>query len=242
MPSVTQERITKLDRKIHILRGLISSRSHLSLQVPDVQDMLGSILLDITDQHMIFDDVVSPQSISPIKVGTEFTVHTKLKGVPVSFDSQILHVARHKGGSLHVCNIPDLVIYSQKRDGYRISLLTLDDHLRFEISGTPHEARVHDLSDSGARILTAPDIALSVGQTLSTCQLNVGNLSLPLGCEIRHIREDHRRGKLAVGVHFLDLDLKERRKLRNFLFSLEREKLREDQNDDPVDQQTTLNA
>lgn len=245
MSSVSQERITQDTRKAHILRGLINARSHLSLEVDEVDDMLGSLLLDITNDHMILDDVVSPSPRSSIKIGNEFTAHTKLKGVPVSFKSQILHIAKHKRGSLHVCAIPDLIIYSQKREGFRIPLYSLDDHLRFKLAGQHHKARVHDLSDSGARVFADPELDLTVGNTLKDCELSVGDLALPVRCEIRHIRDDHRRGKQAVGVHFLDLELKERRVLRNFLFSLERERLREEQDDgdsNTSDEETTLKA
>ncbi|XOV88270.1 MAG: flagellar brake protein [Pseudomonadota bacterium] len=229
MASTNSEEIVVEETRINqIIRGLASSRTALTLALNDSDQWLNSIVLDVTADRMILDDVVHRGTDAEVQAGSVFSARSRVKGIPVSFSSRVMRIGANRAGKFLECSLPEYLRYAQKRTSYRLSLpSSLRPQLFFRVGEEELEATVRDISEGGAKVLLKGEHPLALGEETSECELLLDESSvLTTNARICHLRTDARRQISEIGLQFMTLQPQERRLLRDWIFKFERQRLR----------------
>jgi c-di-GMP-binding flagellar brake protein YcgR len=220
--------VTNENRKVQILKGLASARSLLTLALPESKRTMSTTLLDLTENNIILDELVHSGREKPMSVGSRFTAFSKVKGIPVNFRSEVQHIAPHRDGMFYVCSMPDVLKYDQKRSSYRLPVYGVPKpEVTLNYPGMTIVGNIADISDGGAKLLLAPDVEIEVGDELFDCEINLLDTTITSQVKICHVHVDRSRNLLDVGIEFTSLKPRNRHELRDWIFALERKRLRE---------------
>ncbi len=114
--------VTNTARKLHLLNALVENRSLLTIILADIKEPVTSAILEVERDKIILDELI-PHSINlAFNPETRFSVITKLRGIPLKFQSNVSSVGLGRDGiTFYACSLPDRVNYHQKRRDYRLS-------------------------------------------------------------------------------------------------------------------------
>ncbi len=226
--SDTGEIVVEENRISQIIKGLAASRTALTLALANGDQAVNSIVLDVTADRMILDDIVHRGTDAQIQEGSEFSAQSRVKGIPVSFKSRVERVGANRSGKYLECLLPEYLRYAQKRTSYRLTLpSSLRPQLVFRVGDEEVEAVVRDISEGGAKVLLKGEHPLVAGEEPSDCELVLDESSiLKTNARICHLRTDTRRQISEIGLQFMSLEPQELRLLRDWIFKFERMRLR----------------
>ncbi len=235
MSSSTLSSETNHGRKVHLLRGLVQSRSIMSITYPGLPRPATTAVIDVMPETDTFlmDELVPRNANENIEPNTPIFLQGKLKGVLIEFKALVLRTERDGDLVSHVCAIPGEVVYHQKRREYRLKAPTMpvvSVDLVHEDSTTA--GRLIDISVGGSNIELEelPEWAREDTQVICALDLEDG-LRIETDAVIRHVFEHSLRSHRVhrLGVQLLSLTADERRKLRQWINVVERRRLKFEQ-------------
>ncbi len=254
MSSSSQYLVTETLRKIHLLKALVESRPLLTIILPGFKEPATSAILDVDENHIMLDELIPHSANIAIQPGDPFTVMTKLKGIPIRFESLIHSLDESTDGiTFYTCRLPETLSYHQKRKNYRLtsyggtrpSIIISSAHeaqtdpAKGQLTGGKEEdsddgelsGKITDISMGGVNVemQELPEWALQDASVTCTIELNEGP-RLHSHARICHVRSQVRgpKGKAAhhVGLEFLSLNEINRKQLQQWIFHSERKQLR----------------
>jgi c-di-GMP-binding flagellar brake protein YcgR len=209
-------------------------RAHVLLNVsfpPDNAAQFTSALLGIYDEHgFIVLDEITP------KVGHKWLLEKKqahvagrLNGADFHFTSHLIDVREKGGVAFYKMEMPDRIIYRQRRQDFRIT--TLGRKLNFHsLRGTGNHqilrGYIHDVSRSGLKVILNDDLALEPGEILPSCVLTLPQCEIVCSLEVRFCSHDKNHDTTRVGCRFKQIGSDNRRKIQLLITKLERDKAR----------------
>jgi c-di-GMP-binding flagellar brake protein YcgR len=139
--SNSQYQVTNSARKIHLLRALAENRSLLTIILPDLKEPVTSALIEVNHDHILLDELIPHSANLAFNPGTPFSVISKLKGIPVRFQSIVQSIDHsHDGIISYACHLPETVSYQQKRRDYRLhSRGVICPSILVSIAGNPSD-------------------------------------------------------------------------------------------------------
>lgn len=218
------------ERILGLLRHVLRAHNVLGVNLAGEQEIFSSALLEIVpDQHYLVLDELAPRSgHHRVSVGTVVTVRTRIAGVYISFDAEVTGVGQENGVAYYRLPLPERLHYEQRREYFRapiplervveVQLLTRD-HVR--LTGELRDISVGGMS---ARLRRASGYALAPGDVLPRCMVNLPNLGrLCCGLEVCYAEQGAKLRVPRIGGRFIDLDLRMRRQIEQFVVALDRE-------------------
>lgn len=127
-----EQEISENTRKRHLLNQLLQSRSQLSLKIAGAEGKFSSafIAMDANSNFLHLDQPFSSQFSGTnsdqqalAKPGTVLAVTGRIRGAPLKFDTTLTEIRQTGGTPLHICSLPDKIIYEQQRDQFRLELV-----------------------------------------------------------------------------------------------------------------------
>lgn len=227
------EKVTDSARISGLLTHLLDNRSLLSILIPGTQDSHNSAVLEVDiDRGWMVIDELSPKSGNKLllKAG-KFQARTRLKGVDVSFTSEIEASGEENGISFYRIAIPKVIDYRQQRAHYRAKISVAKQvEVQLEVAkGENLSGILNDISVGGIGIRfsgnSLPD--LEQGKRIPRCQIH-----LPTGedifckIEIRFTSIGAEGNYRLVGARFIQLSPAQEAAVAKYVAYLDREFIR----------------
>lgn len=119
--SNSQYQVTNAARKLHLLKALVENRSLLTIIVLDMQEAVTSALIEVDRDRIVLDELIPHSANLAFNPESSFSVITKLKGIPIRFQSTVVSIdPAYDGITSYICRLPETVDYQQKRRDYRL--------------------------------------------------------------------------------------------------------------------------
>jgi c-di-GMP-binding flagellar brake protein YcgR len=218
-------RVTLVSYIVSLLQNLKNDRALLTVTIPGDSLECKSTVLDIQPQsgYFIIDELSPRAGHDRFVANGQCHVYGKLKGVSISFTSQLIRTGQKDGLGYYHLALPSHVDYRQRRENYRIRVgirnaiaVTLNLPTGETVSG-----EMHDLSRGGMRIrFRKPAPPLQTPQIVPCqFQLPAGN-TISCLVEIRRLSNDD---PAHIGARFVELDRSQKRLIEQFITAQERE-------------------
>lgn len=225
------EKVTHGPQIVGLLKRVRDQRVLLSVRVPGSDAVYNSLLLDVDPtRNFILLDELNPHAGHELVCKTrQLRVHCQSQGVELSFVCQIEIGQGQNGVSFYRAPLPQSINYLQRRGSYRVRI-GLNLHIPVALpvdTATRIEGELFDLSMGGLGANLPNQIALTRGQIIESCTLELPNTEpLTTEIEIRFVRSDKTSQSQRIGASFRNLGPQQQNLLRRIVTQLEREMLR----------------
>ncbi|UCJ19140.1 flagellar brake protein [Pseudomonas sp. MM211] len=187
------------------------------------------IEVDRDQNLLILDEMIPSDGERYLQNGEAFRVESLHDGVLIAWDCPAgMQVSEYQGERCYSGEIPQMVLYHQRRNAFRAALKQ-SDQVKVELDGaklrTPLEGLMLDISASGCKVRLPGNASekLQPGQVYEgfCAQLPIGRLEASV--ELRHARYDEKLDLTFVGLHFANLSGLQQRLVERFVYQLQRE-------------------
>ncbi|WP_433736753.1 flagellar brake protein [Pseudomonas putida] len=221
------------------LRQLQESHDPLIITFHERSQRFQSYLVDIDrDSNMIaLDEMIPRDGERYLLAGEPFKVEGFHEGVRIAWESNGPLTIDESGGSrCYRGNLPDEVVYHQRRNAFRAAL-KLAQLVDVELAGdklkTPIDGKLLDISATGCKLRFAGDItgSLQLGQVYERfmAALPFGKMMAPV--ELRYLHFEEKISTTFAGVRFHNMSGLVQRQVERFVYQLQREARRFDKDD-----------
>ncbi|MEL0065207.1 MAG: flagellar regulator YcgR PilZN domain-containing protein [Gammaproteobacteria bacterium] len=213
-------------RRAHILKAMAQSRSQLTLLVPDTAEPSLTTLLDVDlDEGTITLDEAVPQvSVSKFENAPRVSVHSKLNGIPIQFNTRFEKLDHDEDGiPCYVFDFPEELYYDQKRESFRLREGIHSIRVAFRVGENEFSGHISDLSTIGVKIRLKNPGDLKVGDISDAFSLKLNDqLTFTTAAKICH--QLPQPG--VFGVEFLSLNDAEKQEIQYWIMDMQRKRLR----------------
>ncbi|MEW6513306.1 MAG: flagellar brake protein [Pseudomonadota bacterium] len=174
-----------------VLRGLRDHKSQITVFFNEGQDMLLTMLVDVTQDHLIFD--VGPDEELNRKAeaaGKHYCV-ALLEKVRIQFLLGAFAHIMHEGRPAFLSTFPKELLRLQRREFYRLTTpiaRPLKCRMSLPLTGSDehlHEATVFDISGGGIGISApADDVPFAMQQVITNCRMELPEVGI-VTCTIK---------------------------------------------------------
>ncbi len=213
-------------RRAHILKAMAQSRSQLTLLVPDTAEPSLTTLLNINQEEgkIILDEAVPQVNISKLENAPRISVHSKLNGIPVQFNTRFEKLDQDEDGiACYVFDFPEELYYDQKRESFRLREGIHSIRVAFRVGENEFSGHISDLSTIGVKIRLKNPGDLKVGDISDAFSLKLNDqLTFTTAAKICH--QLPQPG--VFGVEFLSLNDAEKQEIQYWIMDMQRKRLR----------------
>jgi len=225
------ETITNHTLILALLVRLKSSKNALTIMFPDIDSPFLTNIIDINKEDSTFslDELASREGHRLLVSGKKFLVFGHIKGVSTRFSSQVISTLKQGDYLDYICQLPESISTSEKRDSHRIHLSMI---LRPSIIISSDEkslvGRVVDVSLGGIGIVVRGKPKLEVGLEVDSCAISLPDNAGVINARVRtcYIQEVKKKDEWKLGFELLDLPRQHRKIWRNWVMNSERKQLR----------------
>ncbi len=222
------------------LRMLQESHDPLIITFHERSQRFQSYLVDVDrdGKILIMDEMIPRDGERHIESGEPFRIEGFHDGVRVAWESNgTLAISEKDGHRIYTGNMPDEVVYHQRRNAFRAAL-KLAQLVNIELGGErlkfPANGKLLDISATGCKLRFEGDISerLQLGQVYDRfiAALPFGNMTTSV--ELRHLHFEDRINTTFAGVRFHNMSGLVQRQVERFVYQLQREARRFDKDDD----------
>lgn len=218
------------------LRQLEQNHDPLIVTFHERNQRFQSYVIEVDRQknRLILDEMIPNDAERFLQNGEPFRIEAFHEGVRVAWECrQVVQIAEHQGSRCYFCPIPLEVHYHQRRNAFRAQLKQ-SDQVKVELAGaklgSPVAGQLLDISATGCKLRFPGDAThgLQTGQVYEsfTAQLPFGAMTTPV--ELRYLHYDEKLDTTIVGVRFYRMSGLEQRQVERFVYQLQREARRYD--------------
>ena len=221
--NLSKSKKTTVDKKVLAdLRRVLKAGRRVG--VMHQGQMLGrAVVVGIEDDRLLFE------SLGPVKNLISGTVVTNIeRGVPWDFRVQGLQQITEDSDVYLQCAIPARININSRRNNFRVITPASEVYeLRFKIEEKQYEAKILDLSRTGAQIklLADEDHRLEIDQIIEDATLNLDEyVPKAVNIKIRWMIEGD--NLMRMGVEFLEMNPAQSDEIYRLVCEIEREMIR----------------
>lgn len=221
------------------LRMLQDSHDPLIITFHERPQRFQSYLVNVDRENncIAFDEMIPRNGERFLLAGESFRVEGFHEGVRIAWEGNgPLTIDESKDGRCYRGTLPIEVVYHQRRNAFRAALkLTqlVDVKLDGEKLKAPVTGKLLDLSATGCKLRFDGDITarLQLGQVYERfiAALPFGNMTAPV--ELRYLHFEEKINTTFAGVRFHNITGLVQRQVERFVYQLQREARRFDQDD-----------
>nr|WP_246208471.1 flagellar brake protein [Pseudomonas karstica] len=222
------------------LRLLQESHDPLIITFHERNQRFQSYLVDVDRERksLALDEMIPHDGERYLKNGEAFRVEGFHDGVRIAWESNgTLTLSEKDGQRSYYGSMPDEVVYHQRRNAFRAAL-KLTQLVSVDLGGeklkSPISGKLLDISATGCKLRFDGDISmhLQLGQVYERfiAALPFGNMSTAV--ELRHLHFEEKIDTTFAGVRFHNMSGLVQRQVERFVYQLQREARRLDQDDD----------
>jgi c-di-GMP-binding flagellar brake protein YcgR len=219
------------------LRTLQQSHDPLIIKFKDRNQRFQSYLVEINRERGViaFDELIPNDGERYMQNGETFSIEAFHEGVRIAWDCEDpVRIGEWEGARCYWGHMPERITYHQRRNAFRAHL-GHGQLVNIELSGsrlTPAlKGQMLDISATGCRLRFPGNVVdrLQPGQVYERCAavLPIGPLSTAV--ELRHAHFEDKANMTFVGLRFHRLGGLEQRQVERFVYQLQREARRSDQ-------------
>nr|WP_178117798.1 flagellar brake protein [Pseudomonas sp. R5(2019)] len=223
------------------LRALQEANDPLIITFHERSQRFQSFLVEVDREggRITLDEMIPRDGERFLQAGEPFRIEGFHDGVRIAWESsEPLTIDDASDGRCYRGALPEEVIYHQRRNAFRAALklsqlvdVTLDgDKLKGKGAIT---GKLLDISATGCKLRFAGDIAerLQLGQVYEKFEaaLPFGKMSTPV--ELRYLHYEERLNTTFTGLRFHNMSGLVQRQVERFVYQLQREARRFDQDD-----------
>ncbi|HHM04691.1 MAG TPA: hypothetical protein ENJ19_02990 [Gammaproteobacteria bacterium] len=213
---------------INVLKRVQRARCLLKVMIPGHSGTYNSALLHIDgDQSLTLDELQPPAGHAALMNAGQCRVRAELKGVTVSFTTNVLAGENDPRGALYHLALPDRLSYRQRRKYYR-SPVALSQGIRVVLQlpgGDKKNVDLYDISGGGLALRHKCALpGIKVGDILP-CHFELDQDEC-IDCELE-VRFLLREPSPRLGGRFHQITPAHRRRIERFARRLERQALKQ---------------
>lgn len=221
------------------LRALEKAHDPLVITFADRAQRFQTFLVDVNRDNatMALDEMIPRDGEKYLLAGEPFRVEGFHDGIRIAWECRgMMTVLDSATGRSYRGDMPNEVLYHQRRNAFRAAL-KLTSLVDIEIAGdklkNSLKGKLLDISATGCKLRFEGDKSesLQLGQIYEryTAHLPFGKLTAAV--ELRHLHYEERLDTTFAGVRFHNINGQTLRQVENFVFQLQREARRFDQDD-----------
>ncbi|BCR24870.1 flagellar brake protein [Aquipseudomonas alcaligenes] len=219
------------------LRTLQQSHDPLIIMFKDRGQRFQSYLIEVNRERglIALDELIPNDGERFIQNGEAFHVEAFHEGVRIAWNCEDpVRIGELEGARCYWCHLPERITYHQRRNAFRASL-GQGQLVNIELSGsrlTPGlKGQMLDISATGCRLRFPGDVTsrLQPGEVYErfSAQLPIGGMTT--SAEMRHAYFNEKSGMTFVGLRFHRMSGLEQRQVERFVYQLQRESRRVEQ-------------
>ena len=227
------EKISQPAQIASLLRRVHEERALLTVTLPGSDDEYKSVVLEVNlaKSHVLLDELHPLEGHGRFLAAKKFHAHTRLKGVDISFGGILRESSQEGGIALYQIALPTMILYRQRRTSFRAHVgaglvipVTLDDEKLRHLQGHLCDISIGGI---GLRLKSDPSPGIDNGAIFSDCEILLpDNERIHSGLELRFVSPADPRNTVRFGGRFVGLEAAARKRVEQFVVSLERELLK----------------
>lgn len=219
------------ERIVGILQRVMQRRLMINTKIEGIPGQFHTAILDIdVKKKSLHLDELSPiNGHQFIRKGTVLYLSTLLDGVDIRCPVTIKAVKEDSKGAIYHVNLPERIVYQQRRQNFRVQLHT-EHKLYVELFPADHEVikgEISDISIGGIGAIVFEeysDFEPHAGEWIN-CEISLSEETLKTEMEIRFVsRLQHDKG-YRIGAKLPKLDQTQQRMMERLVTQLQRELL-----------------
>ncbi|MGY2292085.1 flagellar brake protein [Pseudomonas sp. SDO528_S397] len=222
------------------LRMLQESHDPLIITFHERSQRFQSYLVEVDrdSKTLALDEMIPRDGERFLESGEPFRIEGFHDGVRVAWESNGTYsVDEADGHRVYRGNMPDEVVYHQRRNAFRAAL-KLAQLVNIELGGeklkSPVNGKLLDISATGCKLRFEGDISerLQLGQVYDRFIAALPFGSMTTSVELRYLHFEERINTTFAGVRFHNISGLVQRQVERFVYQLQREARRFDKDDD----------
>ena len=222
------------------LRLLLESHDPLIITFHERPQRFQSYILEVDRDNnvMALDEMIPRDGERYLENGEPFRIEGFHDGVRVAWESNgTLSISEKGGHRIYSGNMPDEVVYHQRRNAFRAAL-KLAQLVNIELGGeklkAPVSGKLLDISATGCKLRFEGDISerLQLGQVYDRFIAALPFGSMTTSVELRYLHFEEKINTTFAGVRFHNMSGLVQRQVERFVYQLQREARRFDKDDD----------
>ncbi|WP_339079724.1 flagellar regulator YcgR PilZN domain-containing protein [Pseudomonas sp. TMP9] len=192
------------------------------------------IEVDRDKKLLVLDELMPSDGERYLVNGEAFSVEAFHEGVRVAWKcEQTVRIAEHGGARCYFSAMPLEVVYHQRRSAFRAPLQP-SESIKIELSGdklrTALPGELLDISATGCKLRFAGTLGsnLQAGQVYERFTAKFPFGAMTTAIEVRHVQYEENLNTTFIGARFHRINGQEQRLVERFVFHLQREARRFD--------------
>jgi len=210
-----------------ILKGLIVKPDVVTAYYDSTMEnfILTSVIdVNVKKKTFILDISSDLERNQLVLLSDKLVCKTKCKNIQVEFTLGKIKSITHNGSEAFLCNVPNTILYLQRRDFYRLTI-PLGDKISCKIPGSSSIELV-DISTGGIGI-NQKDLSISheLFECSYRCEIDFGEIGIiTFGIELkskRKIKLHNNTDAIKLGYKFIDLQTPDNAKIQRYIHSVD---------------------
>ncbi len=202
----------------------------MQLRFGRTEDQYTARVLEVTAKQFLLEDIRPRTGLRLMRDREPFSLAGRVDGIYAHVDELRVHgIAEDRGIPYFVLNLPSEVLYQQRRRAarFRLPLNVAKDGARITLHRTDRDlvGYLLDISAGGCRAVfdIGSDPQLQHNEIVERTDIDVPQvLALTARTVIRHHDFNKKTGRLACGVEFAAMPVRDRRHLEQFIQKIAR--------------------
>lgn len=218
------------------LRQLQQNHDPLVITFSERSQRFQSYLVEVDRERglMALDEMIPNDGERFLKNGEAFHVEAFHEGVRIAWDCQHpVEIGELDGARCYWSALPPEIIYHQRRNAYRAPLKPAQltpVKLAGDKLKTAVEGQLLDISATGCKLRFKGDVTnrLQAGQVYERFTADLPFGAMTTAVELRHLQYEEKLDLSFAGVRFFRISGLEQRQVERFVYQLQREARRDD--------------
>lgn len=225
---------------IGTLRQLQESHDPLIITFHERNQRFQSYLVEVDrdTKSLALDEMIPRDGERYLENGEAFRIEGFHEGVRIAWENKgALSITEKDGHRSYHGNLPDEVVYHQRRNAFRAAL-KLAQLVNVELGGeklkSPISGKLLDISATGCKLRFDGDITngLQLGQVYDRFVAALPFGSMTTAAELRYLHFEEKIETTFAGIRFHNMSGLVQRQVERFVYQLQREARRFDKDDD----------
>jgi len=212
----------EIERVFRIFRDQCST---VQLRFARTEDEYTARVLEVTAHQFLLEDIRPRTGMKLMRDQEPFSLAGRVDGIYARVgEIRVLKTAEDGGVPYFVLNLPSELLYQQRRraERFRLPLSVSKDGARLTLHRSERALSGYlvDISAGGCRVVfdVKSDPEIQPDEVVERSEIDIPHLlSLTVPTVIRHHRYNRQTGKLSCGIEFSEMQVRDRRRLEQFI-------------------------
>ncbi len=217
--------ITDRQQIIHIFNNLYREHRVLEARIDEHPEIFTTTVLGINPKTnmMALDEINDETGHKLFLQNRELHLSGRKDGVEIDCTLKLIAVKENSKIPYYQVNIPDDLIYAQRRNDHRVSLVA-NSQFRGQLENQKQIiGYAADLSLHGIGVVLKNQEPVVHGDKITSCVLRLSEEQpLYFNLEVCFVQQIRQRGVVRIGGHFLELEKRDRNRVAKIIRKVER--------------------